>query len=227
MTIDIDNYRNKEAMQTITGSAKYDSESWLNKTGLIPLLARLFLSAFRWYFWKYAFYVTLMAIGVSVMNSEKIADHLASDGYFAAWGIFAEDQEFRSSLTNSHPVYESEFAWKIGQEANIDLKEKFWYYKIQELELLVMRDVVRQKCRNCSDDGTPLKLRHSTYFTMDAEDYCANLSGFVPTREILEQAVSKLHIKRYDGVEMTDGDVGIPQAFRCVIPISLLMAEEE
>jgi len=81
MGYDLDEYRNVEAMHTITGKTTYDSNSWLNKSGVIPLVARFFISMFRWYFWKYMFYLALMAVGVSMFNRDKIATNLANDGY--------------------------------------------------------------------------------------------------------------------------------------------------
>ncbi|MBT4269144.1 MAG: hypothetical protein HOD85_33475 [Deltaproteobacteria bacterium] len=226
--IDLEQYKDAEAVEVLTGSTSYDSDSWLNKTGLLPLMSRLFLSAFRFYVWKYAFYAALMVIGVGVANRDKIATNLANDGYVSAWNLFAKDQNLKSTITNHHPAYYSPIALKFKSKAGFDLRKLFWYVKHDSQELLVKRDVFRINEMDQFQHSTdPYLLEKHQFIGDDAIGICAGMAGWIPQNEaFLRTLTKKLHIKPHPG-EMTQNSSNNTQLpFRCIIDPNVLMEVE-
>ncbi len=210
--IDMDTYKNAEALEVVTGSATYDSESWLYKTGILPLVARALLNVFRFQVWKLVFAGILTVSKIGIANRDKIASMLARDDYHGALSLIMQDRDVKSSMTNTHPVYDSEYAWEMQSRFQINLKKLFWFYTYDHNEFLIMRDIVWK-------DGKPFELPGSTVWGLDQEDFCGKLGGVVPDRGMLEWAVKKIHIKSYDG-ELAEGD-DEDGPFRCIIPIDM------
>jgi hypothetical protein len=225
MEIDIDKYRTDDAMKTLTGSVKYDTNSWLYKAGIVPLLARLFVSMFRWYFWKYAFYLALMAIGISVFSRDRIATNLANDGYISAFELIAKDKGIRSTLTNQHPAYHSPAALRFRDLAGFDMQRLFWFVDAGGEELLVKRDVFR---RNEIDRNDPSKepylIERYNFVGLDAMGFCSGMGGTIPENDhFLNFLTDRMRVKAHPGEMTQNSKRGEKLPFRCVINAEHLM----
>ena len=227
--IDMEQYKNAEAVEAVTGSVKYDADSWLTKTGLFPLLARLFLTTFRFYAWKYAFYGVLMIAGIGIANRDKIASSLARDDYGSAFKRFMKEKDIKSTLTNQHPAYHSPIANKFRSAAGFDLQKHFWYHKHDGQELLIKRDIFRiNEMDRFQNSDEPFLLEKHQYVGDDAIGVCAGMMGWIPQNEaFLGTLTSKLHIKKHPGEMTQESGNNQDLPFRCIIDANVLLGEQD
>jgi len=210
----------KKVFSSLTGS--WTDSSFFRK--VFEFVSRIVRYTIMKYILSIAF-VALLALffGYSAKDkklAEDMATQAANDNPIGVWDQFLKVKKPKISITNNHPLYNSEIVKEWEEENKVKFKKIYAYITIKNEEgekedLFVMK---KRAFDIDSEDRKPLKLERSTTFSTSAKNICENYFGAVPTdyqKKFFDRA-RHIRIRNIEDELTYENDDG-EKFFRCVI----------